>query len=343
MKKIVIPKPGGHERLVLVDAEIPKPAKGQVLVKVAYAGINFADNAVRMGLYAAVKEHGGFPITPGFEYSGEVAGLGEGVSTWKIGQNVFGVTLFGGYAEYLCVDADYLFPIPEGLSMSEAAGFPAVYITAYYALHFLVHLRPEMKLIVHSAAGGVGSALLQIGREAGCHVTGVVGHSDKIARAKALGANEVIDKSTRDLWKEAERISPGGFDVVLDANGPSTLKESYRHVRASGVLISYGFHSLFPKKGGKPNWLRIAWDYLRTPRFHPVDMHHDNRSIMTFNLSFLFSRKDLLKEGMDFLIECFRLKKIAAVPVTIFPVEEVQKAHAALESGRTTGKLVLKM
>lgn len=343
MKKVVIPKPGGHNRLVLVNAEIPKPKKNEVLIKVHYAGINFADNAVRMGLYAAVKEHGGFPITPGFEYSGEVAALGEDVREWKVGQHVFGVTLFGGYAEYLCVDANYLFSIPEGLPLPEAAGFPAVYITAYYALHYLVRLRSEMKLLIHSAAGGVGSALIQIAKEAGCHATGVVGHSDKVARAKALGADEVIDKSKKDLWLEAERISPEGFDVVLDANGPSTLKQSYRHVRPSGVLISYGFHSLFPKKGGKPNWLRIAWDYLRTPRFHPVDMHHDNRSIMTFNLSFLFSRKDLLKEGMNFLIECFRLKKIAPVPVTIYPVEDVRKAHADLESGRTVGKLVLKM
>jgi len=156
--------------------------------------------------------------------------------------------------------------------MAQAAGFPTVFLTAYYALFELAHPRPGQTLLVHSAAGGVGSALLQLGRIVGCRTVGVVGSSHKVETARALGAEVVIDKSREDLWRAAEKAAPRGYDVVLDANGVATLRENYRHLAKPGKLVIYGFHSMLPRQGRRPNWVKLASDFLRTPWFDPLKL-----------------------------------------------------------------------
>jgi NADPH:quinone reductase-like Zn-dependent oxidoreductase len=341
MRHIVIHRPGSYHRLRVEEASDPRPGPGQVRVRVAAAGVNYADCVTRMGLYASARQYVGFPITPGFEFSGQVAEVGPGVQALEPGAEVFGVTRFGGYASEVVVDQGQVFPIAQRLSLVEAAGFPAVFLTAWYALFELAHPHPGDRVLVHSAAGGVGSSLVQLGRIAGAHVIGVVGASHKVQPALDLGAAEVIDKSRQDLWSEAERLAPGGYDVVLDANGVSTLRQSYRHLAPAGKLVVYGFHSMLPRRGGRPNWLRLARDALRTPRFNPLRMTTRNRSVLAFNLSFLFDRADLLAGGMDQLLRWMSEGKICMPPVTTFAFEDVADAHRALESGQTVGKLVL--
>jgi NADPH:quinone reductase-like Zn-dependent oxidoreductase len=216
-----------------------------------------------------------------------------------------------------------------------------VFLTAYYALFELAHPRPGATLLVHSAAGGVGSALVQLGRIAGCRVVGVVGSSHKVETARAMGADVVIDKSREDLWKAAEKASPKGYDVVLDANGVSTLPQSYAHLASPGKLIIYGFHSMMPRKGGRPNWLKLAWDWLRTPRYNPLTLTNDNTSVLAFNLSYLFEQREVLSEAMARLLAWAEEGKLVAPPVTRFPLDQVAEAHRAIESGTTVGKLVL--
>ncbi|MEJ7596393.1 MAG: zinc-binding dehydrogenase, partial [Kofleriaceae bacterium] len=230
---------------------------------------------------------------------------------------------------------------PPSMSFEQAAALPAVYMTAWYALFELAHPRPKQQVLVHSAAGGVGSALVQMAKLADCEVTGVVGKSTKVAAAKALGADHVIDKSKQDLWREAERIAPTGFDVVLDANGVSTLGASYKHLRRAGKLVVYGFHSMMPKTGGKPNWPKLALDYLRTPRFNPLDLTNHSHSVLAFNLSYLFDRTELLVEAMTQIVAWVEAGKIAPPAVTTYPLADVARAHADIESGTTIGKLVL--
>lgn len=341
MHKILIPKPGGYHRLEYHEAPDPQPQPGEVCVDVAAAGVNYADCAVRWGLYESAKRFVGYPITPGFEFAGTVAALGEGVTGFQIGQKVFGVRFFGGYASKLCTPAHQVFPMPEGWTAEQAAGFPAVFFTAYHALFQQMRLRPGMKLLVHSAAGGVGTALCQLGRVADCEVTGVVGSSHKVDTAKANGANHVIDKSTQDLWKEAERIAPDGFDVVLDANGYATLKESWEHVRPTGKLVIYGFHTMLPKQGGRLNWPKLIWGWLKTPRFNPIDLPNQNRSIISFNLSFLFNRRDLLEEGMADMLQWIHEGKLKPPTTRTFPLAQAAEAHKAIESGQSVGKLIL--
>lgn len=341
MRKVVIHAPGSYDALKLEEHPDPRPAKGEILVDVEAAGVNYADCIIRMGLYESAKKYVGWPITPGFEVAGKVSALGEDAQGPAPGTPVVAVTRFGGYASRVSVPAHQVFPLPKGFSAVDAAGFPAVSLTAYYALFELVRLRPGMTLLVHSAAGGVGSALVQLGKIAGCRVIGVVGASHKVEVARKLGADAVIDKSRDSLWKTAELLAPEGFDVALDANGVETLGESYKHLAPAGKLIVYGFHTMMPKQGGRPNWIKLAADWLRTPRFNPLDLTNDNKSVLAFNLSYLFHREDILKEAMDRLFGWIEQGRFVAPPVKTFPVEKVAEAHRALEGAGTVGKLVL--
>ena len=211
MKKVVIHRPGGYEQLCLEQHVDLSPRPGEVLIDVEAIGINYADCVTRMGLYASAKQYVGFPITPGFEVAGKVAVLGEGVTDLTIGAEVIAVTRFGGYASQLAVGRSQVFVKPERLSMVQAAGFATVFLTAWFALFELAHARAGERILVHSAAGGVGSALVQLGKIAGYKVVGVVESSHKIDFVSAYGADAVIDKSHHDLWQATEQIAPEGL------------------------------------------------------------------------------------------------------------------------------------
>lgn len=346
MRKIVIHRPGGYERLTLETCPDPVPRPDEVLVRAESVGVNYADCIVRMGLYESAKKYVGWPITPGFELAGVVEGVGERIDDVALGARVFAVTRFGGYATHVVVPRHQVFPLPAGFSMDEAAAFPSVFLTAYWALAELAHPRRGATLLVHSAAGGVGGALLQIGKSLGCTMVGVVGASSKVDVARRLGADFVIDKSQGDLWREAARISPSGYDVILDANGVSTLRMSYRHLASPGKLVIYGFHSMLPRADeegapGRVRWGKLALDYLRTPRFNPLSLTNENKSILAFNLSYLFERADILSEAMGALLRGVAEGTLKPLPITRFALDDVRGAHRALESAQTVGKLVL--
>ena len=334
-------RPGGHRRLVIEEHPRPEPGAGEVHIEVAAAGVNFADTLVRMGLYKSSRDQVGWPVTPGFEVAGRVAALGQGVTDLAVGDEVLAVTLFGGYASELVVPRDQVFAVPQGVTLEEAAAFPSPFLTAYYGLIELARPRPGESVLVHSAAGGVGGALVQLGKVAGCRVVGVVGADHKVETARRLGADEVIDRSSQDLWREARRLEPGGYAVVCDANGVATLKESYRHLRRPGKLVVYGFHSMLARGTSRASWLRLAWAWLRTPRFDPLRMTNSSRSVLAFNLSYFFGQKELLAEILEQLLEWLRQGRIAPPPVTTYSFEAVAEAHRTIESGESVGKLVL--
>jgi NADPH:quinone reductase-like Zn-dependent oxidoreductase len=339
--KVVIHAAGGYEQLKLEPVSVVAPRANEVRIDVRAIGVNYADTIVRMGLYSSARQYVGWPITPGFEVSGVVGAVGDGVRDLAVGAEVVAVTRFGGYSSQVVVDRKQVWRKPAATSFEQAAAMPAVYMTAWFALHELAHPRRGAKVLVHSAAGGVGGALIQLAKLRGCEVVGVVGASAKVASAKRLGADHVIDKSTQSLWREARRHAPEGYDVVLDANGVSTLGASYAHLRRVGKLVVYGFHSMLPKTGGKPSWPKLAVDWLRTPRFSPLEMTESSKSVMAFNLSYLFDRDDLMQEGMHDIMRWLDEQAIVPPPVTTYPLAEVARAHADIESGQTIGKLVL--
>ncbi len=343
MRKIIITRPGSYRQLQMKASPLPEPKGNEVLVAVSAAGINFADIFVRLGLYRPAKDLVGWPITPGFEFAGRVMKSGPEATGFETDMPVFGVTRFGGYASHVCVPMSHLYPIaPDSKFTSDQwAAFPAVFLSAYHGLFHNILLRPGMRILVHSAAGGVGGALLQLGNLAGCHMTAVVGAGHKVDIAGELGAHVVIDKSRQDLWKAAKKTCPRGFDVVLDANGPATLKKSYEHLAPYGKLISYGFHSMLSVRWGIANYLKLIWQYMRVPRFNPLNMTRDNKSLIAFNLAYLFDRTDLLDESMQQLIQWVEAGRIKAPPLQLFDFKDVAQAHQALESGNTVGKLIL--
>jgi NADPH:quinone reductase-like Zn-dependent oxidoreductase len=251
------------------------------------------------------------------------------------------VTRFGGYATDVVVPRRQVFAIPRGLSFEQAAAFPSVHLTAYHAIVELVRPRVGDHVLVHSAAGGVGSALVQIARLLGCHVVAVVGASHKVELAQALGAHAVIDASRDRLWPTAELHAPAGYAAIFDANGVKTLRQSYRHLAQTGRLVVYGFHSMLPRGTGRLRWWRLVWDWLRTPRFSPFDLTNKNRSVMGFNLSYLFDHTRRLTDAMDQLVRWVEDGRLRPPPIRSFPLAEAAAAQQLLESGSTVGKLVL--
>lgn len=342
-RRVTIRAAGSYDRLEIERFRSAPLAPGKVRIRVDAIGVNYADCVVRMGLYASAKTYVGWPITPGFEVAGEITAIGDGVSNDRVvGERVMAVTRFGGYSTELDLPPQQVFPIPDGWCVEQAAAFPAVFLTAYYGMFELAHPRPGQTLLVHSAAGGVGGALLQLARIAECRAIGVVGASHKVPIARDVCAAAVIDKSTAALWPTARTHAPDGYDLIFDANGVSTLDASYRHLATGGKLVVYGFHGMLPRSGGRPNWLKLGWDYLRTPRFNPLSMTSDNKSVLAFNLSFLFHQQALLAEAMMRLLDWAAAEKIRPPQVRCYPFEAVSDAHRDLESGRTVGKLVLR-
>ena len=337
---VVIHRAGAYDQLTVAPLTLDPVPPGHLRIAVRAAGVNYADVVVRMGLYSSAKKYVGWPITPGFEVAGEVVEVGDGVTAHAVGDPVFAVTRFGGYTSHLTVPEHQVWQQPSGIDLVALAGLPAVFGTAWFALHFLAHPRPGDRVLVHSAAGGVGSTLVQLARAAGCEVVGVVGASHKVDAARAVGCHHVIDKSTEDLWARAKACSDRGYDIILDANGVSTLGESYAHLRPAGKLVVYGFASMLPKQGGRPRWLKLAWDWLRTPRFNPLELTTQPH-VLAFNLSYLFDRTDLMAEAMALMVQMLADGRLKPLPTTTYPLHAVAQAHRDLESGQTVGKLVL--
>jgi NADPH:quinone reductase-like Zn-dependent oxidoreductase len=341
VKRIVIHKAGGFDALKLETSPDPIAAPGEVLVETQSIGVNFADCVVRMGLYSSATRYVGWPITPGFEFAGVVKQVGEGVDDVSVGSSVIGVTRFGAYSSHVCVPRHQIFAIPNGLSVLQAGAFPTVSLTAWYALNECSRLRPGNRVLIHSAAGGVGSAAVQIAKNLGCYVVGVVGASHKVDAVRELGADAVIDKSREKLWAAAEQHAPEGYQSILEANGVETLRQSYAHLRPTGRVVIYGFQSMMTRGSGRPNWLKLAWDYLRMPRFNPLWMTDANRGVVAFNLSYLFAEQAMLQEAMTPLLADVAAGKLRVPRVTTFPLEKAREAHEALQAGQTVGKLAL--
>lgn len=343
MERVVIRGPGGYEKLEFERLQPSEIGENDVLIEVVACGVNLADCFVRMGLYASAKKYVGWPITPGFEVSGIIQQVGKNVKELKVGQRVVALTRFGGYTTHLVVPWKQVFALSETLDFYQAAAVPAVFLTAYYALFELAHPPKESRLLIHSAAGGVGSSLLQMARMAGCDAVAVVGSSHKIDFVKQYSPAHVIDKSKENLWKKAREYAPEGYRAVFDANGFETLRQSYDHLGQGGRLIVYGFHTMLSKARGTPNWIKLAWDYLRTPRFNPLQMTTDNKSVMAFNLSYLFDQGDLFREALLVVLNWIDQGRIQPPSVKAVPFKNVAQAHQELESGLSVGKLVLKV
>lgn len=321
MRAIVFAQTGGPEVLTL--GEIPKPEvrAGMVLIKSHAIGVNFADVRFRQGAYVVKPK---LPDTPGMEAAGVIEAVGEGVTGLRAGQRVAAFTV-KSYAEYCQAPASMVIPLPDSVDFVQGAAFPIQVLTAYHMLHTADSTGPGKTVLVHSAAGGVGLAAVQLAKAAGARVLGTVSSDAKIGLARAHGADAVINYSTQKFADEVLKLTDGrGVDLILDAVGKPTFEEGLRCLANLGHLILYG------RAGGPPDPLNVATLSAKSQKVS---------GFMVPTVTRNFPEKTRASAA-----HCFALMREGKLTLHVgrtFPLADAAEAHRHLESRQSTGKLVL--
>lgn len=328
----------GRDAWEVRESALPEPAAGEVRIAVHASGLNFAELMARQGLYLDAPK---LPAILGYEASGVIDAVGEGVDRNRLRQRVAALTRFGAHAQYVCTGAHLALPIPESMSFETAAAFPLVYLTAYHTIFHAARLRPGESLLVHMAAGGVGLAALQLCRTVENVTTFGTASARKHDALRENGCTHPIDYHTTDYAQEVRRITGGeGVDVVLDPLGGRDTLKSYRLLRAgSGRIVVYGFANI--QKGERRNIFHVVGQAVGIPRFNSLSLMNDNRGVIGVNLGHLFGRADLLGGEMEKLIELYREGKIAPVVDTVLPLERAADGYNRMASGQNVGKIVI--
>lgn len=326
------PKAGNIAHLALQSERVGALRDDKVRVAVCAVGLNFADIFALTGLYSATPQ-GAF--TPGLEFSGVVLECGKDCSQWQPGDRVMGVTRFGGYSTLVDSDPAYLWPLPESWDFAAGAAYPVQTLTAWYALKTLGNLQPTQRVLIHSAAGGVGLQAMRLARALNGIPVGTVGHADKVALLHSMGFDKVLVRE-KDFAQQLKRDEQQ-FDLVLDGIGGAVQKASFDALNPMGRLVVFGAAEFTPS-GQRPDYLRALLRYLRRPRYDVMDMISTNKSVMAFNLIWLWEQADRMRSLMD---ELDGLGLPAPHVGQQYSFSEAHQALAHLQSGSTTGKVVL--
>ena len=324
---------GGPEQLQLRTRPDPAPGPGEVLVRTAAIGLNFADLFVRAGAYPRTPRP---PFVPGMEISGTVEAVGAGVGELSPGRPVVAVPLFGGHAEKVVVPAARVFPLPDGVDLVEAAAVPVVFLTAWYARE-RAQVTASERIVVTAAAGGVGTALLQLLAERGAKTVALVGSEAKLALCRELGAAEA------GLYDAAEplidRAFGGRADVVIDAIGGRLFRRLWRRLEPGGRYVLYGFAAASGERGVAR--LKAARELLAMGLFSPYGFLQACRTLIGFNLSLLPDKTGELQRAAQKLFEAWKVGRIRPILGPRFAFERLPDAHRALAGRGTTGKVVV--
>jgi NADPH:quinone reductase len=329
-RRIVIPRSGGPEVLKVVEEELPEPARGEVRLRVLRAGVAFVDLLMRKGLLPGVPKK---PFTPGFDVVGIVDMRGEGVTKVRIGQTMAAMTRFGGYAEYICWPEEKLVSVPDNLDPSEAVCLVLNYVTAYQLLHRAAQVKAGERILIHGAGGGVGTALLQLGKMAGLEMYGTASPA-KHEIVSRLGGIP-IDYRNEDFVEHIGRLTGEGVDVVFDPIGGTNWRRSYRSLRPGGQLVPYGASSLLWEGKMKAALGFLALLFLKVFPGKRKVLWMYGASTRPYSSPEL-CRKDLLTL-MDLLAQG-RIKPVIAEQI---PMTEATRAHERLEQRTAAGKIVL--
>ncbi|MBI5309752.1 MAG: zinc-binding dehydrogenase [Actinobacteria bacterium] len=330
MRALVTTKAGDLSVLQVREWPDPSPGPGEVLVKVEAAGLNFADTMARKGIYPDAPP---YPAVMGYEVAGTVAALGEGVDRFAVGDRVLGATHFGGQAELAVTAAGNLVPVPEGFSFEQAAAVPVNYATAWAALVLYGNVQPGDRVLVHAAAGGVGTAALQVARTHGAEVYGAASPAKHDA-VLAHGAAHAIDYTSGDWWKGLPE-----FDLILDPIGGKVLRRGYRLLRPGGRIISYGVTAL--AAGERRNPARVVGQFAQMPLFHPVQMASASKGVIGLNMLRIWDDRGTLEQFIAPLQAMFDDRSIDPVVAATFPFERAADAHRLLLERGNVGKVVL--
>jgi NADPH:quinone reductase-like Zn-dependent oxidoreductase len=309
---------------------------GEVRIRVAAAGVNFADVMARMGLYPDAPK---LPCVVGYEVAGTVDEVGAGVTDVAAGDRVIAPTRFEGYADLVVVPARQTAPLPDGMSFAEGAAIPVNYLTAILMLEVLGNVRRGDTVLVHGAGGGVGLAAVQLCRMYGARVIGTASRG-KHEALRAAGVAETIDYRTQDFERETLRLTNGrGVDVVLDPIGGENLRKSYRTLAPLGRLVAYGVSAMAPATSRRV--LTAAWQLLRMPRFGFVRLMNENHGVLGFNLGHLWDETERLRTYLLKVLDYYRDGHVRPVVARTFPLAEAAAAHAFMQARENVGKIVL--
>jgi synaptic vesicle membrane protein VAT-1 len=341
MRAVVLTRTGGPEVLKVLERPDPAVGAGEVRIAVRAAGLNFADTMSRVGLYLATPKT---PCVLGYEVAGVVETIGEGVSGFTIGQRVMAGTQFGGQAELATARARDVLPMPEHLSFEEGAAFCVNYATAYAALIIMGGLRERDRVLIHAAAGGVGTAATQIARNAGAEIYGTASAA-KHEAIMAQGVHHPIDYRNADFQSEVRRLTSGqGVDVILDAMGPTSFRKDYRILRPGGRLIMYGLSEALNENGRNiratlSSLLRIPTSTM--PWWNAGRLLNQNRGVFGLTLLSWWRREGGMDRITSPLLSDLQSRRLMPVVARSFPFDRAGDAHRYLAERRNIGKVVL--
>ncbi|MFZ4813866.1 MAG: zinc-binding dehydrogenase [Phototrophicaceae bacterium] len=333
-QQIVVTAYGATDTLQLVEASIPTPQNGQVLLKIEAAGVAFADILMRRGIYPNNPTP---PFTPGYEVVGVVEAVGAGVDAGIIGQRMAALTVTGGYSRYLSVALWRCVPVPAAVDAVEAVALVLNYLTAHQMLHRVVRAKAGESALVHSAAGGVGTALLQLGKLNGLTLYGTASKA-KHDLVRELGATP-IDYTRDDFVDRVDTLTGDGVDIAFDPIGGDHWIRSYRTLRLGGTLVIYGYSTTV--QGGQVNRLKLLPSILQLGALLFVP---DGRRIASYLASSSVEHAlNAYHEDLTYLLGLLAGGQIKPVIGERLPLAEAARAHRLLEEGAVRGKIVLMM
>lgn len=337
MKAIWIPKHGSPDVLEVRESDDPEPGPGEVRVRVRAAGLNFAEIMARQGLYPDAPKP---PMVVGYEVAGVVDAVGEGADASAIGKRVAAMIRFGGHSDTVCLKADQFFEMPDNMSFEEGAALPVNYLTAYHMLHQVFRVRSGDHVLVHMAAGGVGTAVCQLCRDIEGVVTYGTASAGKHDYVRQHGCDHVIDYRSVDYVEAINELTDGrGVDLILDALGGPDWKKGYSLLRPAGMLIAFGWANM--NVGNKKKLGRILGQLTKVSFYTPMRLMDDNKGVAGTNMGHMWDETEMLYAEFDALIELYRRGKIKPHVDKVFPFESAADAHRYLEQGKNVGKVVL--
>jgi NADPH:quinone reductase-like Zn-dependent oxidoreductase len=336
MRQIVTTQNGGIDVLKVQETPDPRPGKGEVVIRVRAAGLNFADILARQGLYPDGPPK---PCVMGYEVSGVVDSVGEEVNRDLMGKSVVAMTRFGGQSEFVTVKATQMFDKPQLLTFEQSAALPVNYLTAYALLIVLGSLHKGESILIHNAGGGVGLAALDIARKLGA-VTYGTASPYKHDFLRDRGLDFPIDYRNQDWLKVLRELTKGlGVELVIDPIGGAHWKKSYAALRHTGRLGMFGVSSA--SATGLKGKLRLLKAAAQMPRFHPLGLLNKNRGVFGLNLGHLWHEPEKVAIWMRDLVRGVDEGWIRPYVDRTFTFDEASEAHAYIEARRNIGKVVL--
>jgi NADPH:quinone reductase-like Zn-dependent oxidoreductase len=341
MKAVVLTGHGGPEVLQVQERPDPPVGPGEVRIAVKAAGINFADTMARVGLYPDAPKP---PCVLGYEVAGEVESVGEGVDSVKEGDRVVAGVRFGGQAEMVSVPAEQVLPLPDRLSFEQGAAVPVNYATAYTALVLMAGVKEGERALIHAAAGGVGTAAVQIARHHGAQVFGTASAS-KHDRLRELGVAHAIDYRSQDFELEVRRLTDGqGVDVVIDATGPTNFRKDYRLLRQGGRLVMYGLAEASAGTGRDMRKLigsLARMPFATLPWWKSLQLMNENKGVFGLNMLHWWDREGDVNRITGPLLDELEAGELEPVVAESFPFERAGDAHRLIADRGNIGKVVL--